>query len=197
MAAPEEPSRRALIRSVQLRDITQHACSIEGAAIENVSLERLKAGGDMPLYLNGCVFKHVTLSGQVSGIKINRNLLARTDESTRAIWDRANEQYYGTTDWALDISRVRFTSSPTFEAIPGSLIRRDPETQVLLHRRTLTEVDWETAVDFGTTALDIAISWFLTGSPFDDCVLAAPRANRKFKADMAVLEALRKCGLAH
>jgi len=196
LAAPEEPSHRSLIRSVQLRDITQHACWIEGAAIEDVSLDRLKAGGDMPLYLNGCVFKHVTLSGQISGIKINRNLVGRTDESVRAVWDVANEQYYGTTDWALDISRVRFTSSPTFEAIPGSLIRRDPETQVLLLRSALAVAHWETAVDFGTTSLDIAISWFLTGSLFDDCVLAAARANRKFMEEMAVLEALRRRGLA-
>ena len=53
------------------------------------------------------------------------------------------------------------------------------------------------ACDCDYPQLDIAISWFLTGSLFDDCVLAAPRANRKFKAKMVVLEALRKRGLAH
>jgi hypothetical protein len=185
---------------VQFRNITRHACWVKGLAIEDVQIDRLKSGGDMPLFLHACVFRHVTLLGGITGFKINLDLTQHrgvdADENDRKAWEAANVAYYQHVDWALDISKAKFTSMPTFEAVPGSLIRRDPQTQVLLRRSELLAVDWE-SLDYGTTAIDITLSWFLSGSPYDDTVVVAARGNHKFKEQLAVLEELRRRGWAH
>lgn len=198
--AASDPQVRHVVRHVQFRNITQHACWINGLAIEDVQIDRLKSGGDMPLFLHACVFRHVTLLGSITGFKINLDLTQHgggdANERERHAWKSANVAYYQHVDWALDITKAKFTSRPTFEAVPGSLIRRDPQTQVLLRRSELLAVDWK-SFDYGTTAIDITIDWFLGDSPYDDTVVVAASGNRKFKEQLAVLEELRRRGWAH
>ena len=195
LAAPDDPARRRSVAAVRLTGCVQHSCWIEGAIITDVSVSALSSGGDMPLFLNGCVFNHVTLSGRITALKINRSVRPGAPPQIQAGWDAANKDFYRSVDWALDITAAAFTSVPTFEAVPGSLIRRDPETQVLIARRLLA-AESLAGIDFGSTSYDIAISWFLATSPYDDCVLVAARKNRKFKEQLRVLTALRQRGLA-
>jgi hypothetical protein len=110
-------------------------------------------------------------------------------------WDAHVVRFYEATDWALDISDAIFAGGISFEAVPGDKIRRSPETQVLVTRKTLRESDWK-ALDYGTTAFDIALSWFLDGSLFDSVVLAARTGSKHSKADRAVLSTLRDKGIA-
>jgi len=50
---------------------------------------------------------------------------------------------YKEVDWALDIRDAVFSSAEFF-GVPGELIRRDENTQVLLRREAFSRVDWRT-----------------------------------------------------
>jgi hypothetical protein len=187
------PNDRAIVRNVVLNQVTQRACFIRGAAVEDVQLHELNRLGGIPLFFSAAVFKHVTITGKTSGMKINRQRdpLGRGQD----VWDAANKQYYRTVDWALDISKAEFQGSISLEAVPGSLIKRDEETQVLVKRDRLESVDWR-SLDFGRSAYNVCLDWFLTGSQFDDVVLVAEKRSRTFKDSLAILGMLRREGIA-
>lgn len=184
------------IRNVELRDIGQENCSLTATALEDIQLHNLKRLGSDPLFLWCCVFRHVVLSGRVSALKINRTFnIGSNDGRIQKQWDRATLEFYEKTDWALDISAAKFTGAVSFEAIPGELIRRNPETQVLVRRSKLHDVDWQ-KLDFENTAIDVALSWFLSDSLFDSVVLAAQDNSKWKKREIAVLEMLRRQQIA-
>jgi hypothetical protein len=188
------PDRRRLIHNLELRGATQRACFLHGVCIEDCSIRDLKKLGRIPLFFWGPVFKHVTLSGWLSGIKINR-LLEPIPKKSQAAWDASCKAYYEDVDWALDIRDANFQGGVTFEALPGSLIRRDQETQVLVSRESLARADWKRMVQAHPT-VGIAIDWFLEGSLFSDVVLIASKGASYFKDELAVLELLRRESVA-
>jgi hypothetical protein len=65
----------------------------------------------------------------------------------------------------------------------------------LVTRDRLAETDWE-LLDFDATAIDIALSWFLSESLFDSVVLVARSDPKWAKRDLAVLNMLRSAGIA-
>ncbi|HMD53396.1 MAG TPA: hypothetical protein VKJ65_02465, partial [Phycisphaerae bacterium] len=113
----------------------------------------------------------------------------------QVLWDESCKNYYSDIDWALDISDAEFQGGISFEAIPGLLIRRDPETQVLVSRKNLAITDWKRLVQ-GFPAVGVAIDWFLNDSLFPDVVLVANKGARSFKDELAVLESMRREGIA-
>ncbi len=77
-------------------------------------------------------------------------------EEQRA-FDLANEDYYATVDWALDISEGEFEECE-LQRIAAHLIRRDPQTQVVVRREKamqgkwrdldLSKTHWKTSIEF-------------------------------------------------
>jgi hypothetical protein len=194
---PPRPGEWNHVKSLAIRDANQINCSLDGALIEDVTLHNLKRTGDAPLFFWGCVFRRVTLSGNISGLKINRSISvgAPARATMQPEWDRMVRQHYDATDWALDISNASFGGGVSFEALPGDKIRRDPETQILVRRSTLAEADWE-SLDYQRTAINIELGWFLGGSQFDSVVLAARMGSKSAKQDLAVFRSLREAGIA-
>jgi hypothetical protein len=186
-----------IIRNIHATDASQMNCSISTAAIEDVIVHNLKRTGDAPLFLWGCVFHHVVLSGSISAVKINRSIGGRpeTAASAQLAWDAFVRSWYDSVDWAIDISKAKFGGGFTLEAVPGDKVRRDPATQVLIRRSALADPDWR-KLEYDGTAIDIAISWFEKGSQFDTVVIAARTARKWAKRDVAVLDMLRKRGIA-
>ncbi len=180
---------------ISLRNVSHWNCSIKGSALERISLHNLKRVGSAPLFLSGCVFRNVKLSGRIAGLKINRNLDIPPKPTQQEAWDKRVLAYYNTVDWALDISDAKFPGGWTFEAIPGHLIVRDPATQVLIKRQNLVDRDWR-ALDFDRTAIDIAISWFESGSLFDSVVVVASSDPKHIARELSVLDLLRREGIA-
>lgn len=189
----QRPGDWNLVRDVSLIDVIQINASLNTAALEDVTLHNLKRQGASPLFLWGCVFKRVKLSGALSGIKINRSAGPLHPDQQK--WDAAIVAFYKTVDWALDISEAKFKGGCSLEAIPGHLIKRNPETQVLVKRDSLDACDWE-RLDYDGTAIDIGLSWFLSGSLFDSVVVAARSEPKWAKRDLAVLKMLRSKGIA-
>ena len=184
------------IRNVALRNVKQKSCSVYTSKIETCSIHNLRVHGRHPLIMWGCVYSETSLSGKIGFIKINRSVgLNEAAETAQPLWDKAMREFYAGVDWALDISNAKFTSSVSFEAVPGDKIRRDPETQVLVTRDGLSKMDWR-QLNYGNSGFGVAIDWFLHGSLFDSTVLAARTGGRETRSDIEVLCMLRKHGIA-
>lgn len=148
----------------------------------------------------GTVFKHVVLQGRFNDLMISNDTLPRGDlnppyqyisvEQFRA----ANAEYYSDVNWALDISQGEFKDLEIRD-IPARLIRRDPETQVVVtKKRLLACEDWqELAFDAAPWSLSFRR---LLNSYCDDMTLIAPKRDRKFPLYMADLQLLRDAGIA-
>lgn len=180
---------------IEIERASQMNCSISEAVFRDVRVHDLKRLGDAPLFLWGCLFERVTLSGRISALKINQSVTVPEPAERQGAHNAAAVQFYSGSDWALDISEAEFPGGVSFEAIPGDKMRRDPDRQVLVARAALAQSDWS-QVDFDGTAINIEIGWFERHSLFDSVVLAA-RCDRKWaKRDLAVLQRLRDAGIA-
>jgi hypothetical protein len=195
-----DPVNMPVLRNIVVKDAAHAACTLFGVIVENVVVNNLKTMTGMPLFCWACLFQHVELVGKITTIKINRcqfttDVDPRRRKKAQAPWDAVTKKYYKSVDWALDLRQAQFTGDISLEAIPGSLIRRDEETQVLVTRQQLRDSNWR-ELDFGETALDIALEWFWDESLFDDVVLVAEKKRRDFKEKLKVLRRLRKEGIA-
>jgi hypothetical protein len=194
--ARDSRSPQNSIERIELVSAAQLNCSISEALLRDVRLHNLKRLGNAPLFLWGCLFERVILSGRISAVKINQSVGVPSDPPQRQQAHNAVvTRFYSTSDWALDISAAEFPGGITFEAVPGDKIRRDPERQVLVRRAALAATDWR-GIDFDGTAIDLGLSWFEQDSLFDSVVLVE-RCDRKWiKRDRAVLQRLCDAGIA-
>lgn len=191
------PGTFTTIADMTLSNVSHVNCDLHTVRIERVRVDGLKRMGADPLFLWGCVFDQVVLAGKVAGLKINRSVGvgAPASPQEQALWDSAVMSQYEAVEWALDISKAEFAGGVTFEALPGDKIRRDFETQALVKRSKLHETDWK-KLDFGDSGFGVALGWFIERSQFESVVLAARIASKHGTQDVAVLDLLRKQGLA-
>jgi hypothetical protein len=152
-----------------------------------------------PQLVAGCAFKHVVIRGNVTGglrFGISREW-HRTSPPPPIADDpfyKANAAYYAEVDWALDISEANFTDvEMSWCDIPARLIRRDPETQVVATRESVTRGDWRAAC--GDSPLWVGIERFLNAG-LPDTVLVAGRRSKRFEADVAAIDPLCAEGMA-
>jgi hypothetical protein len=193
LGAAPTPSSRPVIRNVTLRGCRQRASALHGALLENVLVEGLGREGRDPLFVWAPAFRHVTLRGSVAAPKFNVTV-GLTGRSS-ASWVSANRDFYRDVDWALDISEARLSGSVNLEAVPGHLVRRNPETQVLVYRPRASGVDLG-QLGLPDPSVGLAIEWFLQDGPFDSVVVAAPTDARYFRDALASLRVLREAGIA-
>ena len=111
---------------------------------------------------------------------------------TREPYVVANRRFYQNVDWALDISEAHFTGVEFSSGIPADLVRRDPETQVILRRSSVVDGRWRDQIKNS-----LAVIWIedFMKAGFDDTILVAGRRNRLFANEMAAIDSLRDAGL--
>lgn len=180
----DDPGFGLVVRDVVLDRCRMEGCQAAGVYFEDVTVDTLRLA-DLHL-LSGCVFKHVTLRGKIDP------LMAKPPSPT---WPSVSEltagviRKYKDVDWALDISEAIF-SDADFYYVPGDLIRRDEDTQVLLRREGFRDIDWRELPGYaGTWARRFGLT------PFDSIVAIAPKASKKFSKYLADIEWLRANGL--
>jgi hypothetical protein len=142
----------------------------------------------------------VELSGDIGKMKVN----VAADPSTRGKpaqkpFDEYRTQFYSSVEWALDISRARFKEFD-IRGVPGKLIRRDPESQVLITRKRALQVataGWKQQLDPSNKLWPFMIDLFL-GDGDADTVFVAPLGASKAKRDPLLkgLQEFRRIGLA-
>lgn len=188
-----DPQRRSTVRKCRLVNCEVTGCALETAIVEDVLVDGLKTHNLLACW--GTVFKHTTLKGRIGRVMINPVIATgMATPAEQAAFDAANAAYYAAADWALDISEAEFVEAD-IRGIPARLIRRDPETQVVVTRRQAAEGAWRD-LDLSRTWWATSLEFFLNRNGEDDIVLVAPKRHRQFKELLDGLKALRDAGVA-
>jgi hypothetical protein len=199
ISVTRDPRLRSVVRNVVLVDCEQAGSSVKCAAVEDVVVDGLKTNKGLMTW--AAAFKHVTLRGKIGSILLSD--LARPGgqscEEKRATeaFKHANRDYYAHVDWALDISEAEFKIEPDIRGVPARLIRRDPETQVVVTReRALTGVHKDLPFPDSLHLWGGWIDNHFSDQEYDDLVLVAPKRSRQFKDLLEGIKLLRKAGVA-
>ena len=184
--------QRSIARNIKFTN-----CQVDGVGfvgpgiVEDCVIDGLKIPNHVQS--KGTVFKHVIVKGIVDKLMITPTVdLLKKYPAVQRSFDEANQLYYETVDWALDISEGLFKDCD-IRAIPARLIRRDPETQVVLTREKTMAGEWRN-LDLSKTYWPTAIDFFLKDGG-QDCVLAAPKRARNYQQLLDGLRKLREAGV--
>lgn len=190
-------SRIAVVRRVSLTNCAMLRCQTGPAILSEVMVSGLKT--DDLLILWSPFFDRVTLSGEIGKLKVNLSAGSMIKEERQRPFDDFRASFYKGMEWALDISQARFKEFD-IRGVPGRLIRRDPESQILIKRERALEIakpGWERLLDPSNTLWPFCIRMFLKNGD-EDTVLVAPLGAPKGKRDKLLkgLQELRTLGLA-
>jgi hypothetical protein len=170
-----------------VRNVTAKKCTYKGTTpfntiLEDVTIEDLTTGS-ATLAVSDCLFKHVTLKGKLDTLFI-KDLGPRVD----------SKKYYAEVDWALDLREAEFRDLD-LRGVPPDLIRRDPDTQIVVWRKDAMKTDrWQElpySVWRGTLKR-------LTGERvFREYVVLVPaKRGKDYEDQLASVRMLKKLGLA-
>jgi len=197
-ACTKKVGRRVTVRNAVFSDCSIIGCGIGPAIIEDIIIKNLRMHGTS-LFIWGAVFRHVELRGTITGAIKASHLFdlfrALEKPHLQEPFDEANTEFYKSVDWALDISKGRFSDLCILN-VPSRLIRRDPSTQVVLTREKAASVAWK---DLG---LKDAVHWrvwsdiLLTESKEPDIVIVPPlKRNRGYEEYFHDIGLLREAGI--
>ncbi len=187
------PSLRTLVRRLRLVDSSEYGCFLHSAICEDIVIDGLKTHGDT-LHAWGAVFKHVVLKGKIGNIMTSNIIFAgHATSGEQQAFNEANAEYYRHVDWALDISQGDFTDID-IRGVPGRLVRRDPETQVLITRQAAWHQEWD-KLEFRAPLTAGTIQTFLQ-QEYEDMIFVAPKRDRGFRDYVLDIQRLRAEGIA-
>jgi len=198
LSLTSNPALRSTIRNVRLHECSQRGCTLYAAIVEDVLVDGLNTNGQL-VRAHGAVFNRVVLRGKIDRLMLNDTLLPSSlaAEAARqreiALFQQANMEFYRRVDWALDISGGEFVELD-IGGIPGRLIRRDPETQVLVKHDRVLQEDWRN-LDFNAPITSFVLDEMLKRNT-PDKVLIAPKRHPKFRDYLSDLQLLRRAGVA-
>lgn len=166
--------------------------AIEAAIVRNVVVDGLRTYGLFQTW--GAVFEHTTLRGRIDRMMLSPIVQpGLAGPELQRVFDQANRRFYSNVDWALDITEAEVTELD-LRGVPGHLVRRDPETQVVVTRSAALAGAWR-QLPLEDTYWGVAIeNMILEG--MDACVLVAPKRDRRFNALLRGLHVLRDAGVA-
>jgi len=195
LSLTKDASRRSVVKNVSLKNCAFNGCGLGPAILEDVDVNGLSTNDLFIVW--AATFQHVKLSGYVGKMKINQwaHFVDRTS-ATQGPFTAHREELYSSLDWALDISGALFLEFE-LEGVPARLIRRDPETQVVVTRAGALGEAWQNHANARNNPWSFSIQLFLSDG-VEDMVLAAPLAASKKKRDDLIkgLKELRDLGVA-
>jgi len=187
-----DPKRRPTARRISLIGCSVLQCHLSAPIFEDIKVSGLNS--DSNLILWAPAFRHVTLEGPICSLIVNMDEDPAGDlDPVNAEFRKANADFYSTVDWALDISRSEF-SDVSIDGVPASLVRRDPESQVVIRRERVLGSRWKD-VPLTGTHWPIEIEFFLDSGEADH-VMIAPKRSKNFKILVEGLRLLQKEGVA-
>jgi len=193
LSITDDPKKRCIIRNVKLVNCSQRGCSIDPAIIEDVLVEGFNTNGQL-VQTWGAAFNRVVLRGEIDRLMISSVVDVMGDKpQVQEAFDKANAEYYGNVEWALDISQGEFKELD-IRGLPARLIRRDPETQVVVTRAKAAEGKWKD-LPYRDTLWKSWLTSFLDENE-SEVVLVAPKRHRKFRDYLADLKLLQEAGVA-
>lgn len=196
----EELSKRVRLIDAEFRACRIAACSVTAAIVEDVLVDGMKISGLFQTW--AAVFKHVTLKGKIDRVMLSPFFSpeespyfapGKPPSKFRQMLEKANADYYAAVDWALDISQAEFKDFDC-RGVPSRLVRRDPETQIMVRReRVMAAGD---AAAAGGAYWHSWLKLFLQDNWYADAVLVAPKRSPRFKELLPGLKELRRVGIA-
>lgn len=191
-----DPRRRPLFRDVAVVDAAVSPAELGAAAIEESTVQNVRTFGEL-LRVEGCVFRHVTIRGDLEMAIIDNRIDPRYPPGLASVYERANAEYYAeleaSGEWALDISEA--SGSFEIRGIPASVIRRDPETQIVMTFEQALTTDWASLSVPGASSVLGQIHLLLSNG-WRDVVLIAQRGTKDFKQDLKILRKVQAMGAA-
>lgn len=188
------PSDRKSIAHVDLIACTAKNNSWLGpVTVEDVGIDSLRTGGLCITW--GTAFRHVTFKGRCGKFLLNLLPSGGSSPERLAAFAAANLEFYRATDWALDISKGEFEEMD-IRTVPADLIRRDPDTQVVVRRSRVEETQsvWR-KLDLSGTPWAISLATMLQLG-LNDKVLVAAKRRPDFARWLAGLRLLQREGVA-
>jgi hypothetical protein len=189
------PGMRSEVSNLSLVGCSAHQCDVGPAILRNIRIDSLNTSDLLIIW--GAVFDRVKISGPIGKLKINQFVHpSQRSKEVQEPFDRHRVDFYRSVDWALDISEARFKEFD-LRGVPARLIRRDPETQVVVTRDRAAQPGWREALSATNTLWPFAIDLFLSDGD-EDMVLVAPMGAAKAKRDALLggLRELRRLGVA-
>ncbi|MGH1554883.1 hypothetical protein ACRAWF_32020 [Streptomyces sp. L7] len=183
--AVEDPAQRPVFRDITLRGCTVRDCVLEGALLENVLVDGLTAPATAHMRVLGCAYRRVVLRGHFANI----TLLPHVDPFSSTLgplYQRANGEHWVDLmcdgDWALDISGL--TGHLDFRsAVPARLVRRDPETQIVITAEQAARTDWRSVPGLERSHLGAHIKLLQVSTSRDTILIADKSAPRPSASD--------------
>ncbi|MEV5527434.1 hypothetical protein [Streptomyces prunicolor] len=193
--AVDDPRRRPVFRRVTLRDCKARACTLEGALLDEVTVDGLVVDDDELLRVAACAFRRVVLRGAIRNLLVVPGLGVHPGHLPQ-LYDRANGEHWvellSEGDWALDISEVSGSLSLR-PGIPARLIRRDPLTQVVMTSEQVASGAWRAVRGIERTRLRTQIHVFgMSGCR--DTVLIVDKASADLAEQVDMLRELQRTG---
>lgn len=198
LSLTEDIARMSEVRRVEMVDCAINGCDTGPMVVSEVSISGLKTN-DLLIFWSPYLDR-VVLSGEIGKLKVN----VAADPSTygnerQQPFDDYRAEFYAEVEWALDISKARFKDFD-IRGVPGRLIRRDPESQILITRERALQIatpGWEKQLDPANKLWPFMVNLFL-GDGDEDTVFVAPLGAAKSKRDPLLrgLQELRQIGLA-
>jgi hypothetical protein len=103
-------------------------------------------------------------------------------------------KFYAGVDWAVDLSQAEFEDFGfRTGGVPAHLVKRDPETQVIIHRDRVMAGDWRT-LDLDSLT-EVYLNFFLEEGAQDQ-VLVVPKRIKRAKRLVEDLRKLQAAGIA-
>lgn len=198
LSATREVSNRLTVKEVLVADCRTNHVRIGPALIDTVTVSNLVTKD--PLFVWGACLRHVVLRGRVGRIVFRNQVSPATaTDAEEAAFQRANQHFYESVDWALDVSQAEFVEAD-LEGLPARLVRRDSQTQVVVSRAKALEGRWR-SLDLRETWWDVLLHRYANaqgiGTRADDgLVLVAPKRHRRYQALLEGLYRLRDAGVA-
>ena len=186
--------KRAVVRNARFKNCKVSASDVGPAVLKCVEIDGLIT--DSLFIVWGAVFDQVVFSGAIGKIKINRHIHpVNQSELVQKPFDEFRQRFYENLEWAIDITRAKFRLLE-LNGIPARLIRRDPNTQMVITRERALNQEWRSRVSVESKHWPFAIDMFLaTGEA--DRVLVAPLTGPKKQVEklLSELKELRDLGV--
>lgn len=187
------PALRSVVRNVRILNCSQKSCVLHCAKLHDVIVDGLETSD--ALFCRGALFEHVTFKGRIGEIVISPKVSpAFATMTQQRDFDEKADEFYSNVDWALDIREAEFEICDINGGLPARLIRRDPETQVIVTRERVLSGQWR-ELDLADTYWPSSLESFLKSGDTAQ-VLVAPKRNKKFKKLLKGLQLLREAGFA-
>ncbi|MET9263863.1 hypothetical protein [Amycolatopsis sp. NPDC004079] len=183
-----DPSYPIEVKDVSVSGGSLTNSSAVGTSFERVSLSSCQTPGD-PIAPQGCVFSEVKLRGSM-GSWIFTDMHSSIPEETRAEFLEAEREFYKNVDFALDVSEGIFETADMFY-LPGDLVVRDPETQVLIRKSRLATADVSRL-----PRLMVRLLRRVEKNPYDSTAFVVGRDREDFDEALAELQLLVDLGIA-